>query len=127
MELFTFALLFAVGAYVLKSKDESARIALLGQHLGNYQIEQLMETLSSGYLRALDGDTAERRAQIWQQMSGSELKLCEQFNRFVADFSHVDAADTRVSRLLVPFPYAAQLLPEASFDMRKLLYFTPKA
>ena len=121
MEFFTLALLIAVGAYTLKSKDERTRITLLGSHLGQYQIEQLMETLSDGYIRALGEKTAERREQIWQQMSSSELKLCEQFNRFVADFSRVDDAAARVSKLAVPFPYAARMLPDATFDMRKLL------
>ena len=112
MEFFTLALLIAVGAYTLKSKDERTRITLLGSHLGQYQIEQLMETLSDGYIRALGEKTAERREQIWQQMSSSELKLCEQFNRSVADFSRVDDAAARVSKLAVPFPYAARMLPD---------------
>ena len=54
-------------------------------------------------------------------MTGTEIALCEQFNRFVADFSRVEDADARVSTLAFPLPYAARLLPAATFDMRKLL------
>lgn len=120
MEFFTLAMLIAVGAYSLKSKDERRRIVLLGSHLGKYQIEKLMETLTEGYQRALGESDPERREQIWRQMESSEIKLSEQFNRFVADFSKVEAADARVSKLAFPLPYAARFFPKATFDLRQL-------
>lgn len=121
MEFMTLAMLIAVGAFVLKSKDERARIGVLGSHLGKYQLEKLMETLTAGYLRALGEKTPERQDQVWRQMTGTEISLCEQFNRFVADFSRVAEADARVSTLGFPLPYLAQIFPAATFDMRKLL------
>ena len=121
MEFLTLAMLIAVGAFTLKSKDERRRIALLGSHLGKYQIEKLMENLTEGYMRALGEKDPERREQVWRQMSSSETKLCDQFNRFVADFSKVEEADARVSTLAFPLPYAARLLPAATFDLRKVL------
>ena len=120
MEFFTLAMLIAVGAYALKSKDERGRIALLGSHLGKYQIEKMMETLTEGYLRALGENDAARREQIWRQMNNTEIRLSEQFNRFVADFSKVADTDARVSRLAFPFPYAARLVPNATFDLREV-------
>ena len=120
MEFFTLVMLITVGAYSLKSKDERRRIGLLGSHLGKYQIEKLMETLTEGYQRALGEKDAERREQIWRQMNSSEIKLTEQFNRFVADFSKVEEADARVSKLAFPLPYAARLLPNATFDLRQV-------
>ncbi|NML84893.1 hypothetical protein [Polaromonas sp.] len=121
MEFLTLAMLIAVGAFTLKSRDERRRIALLGSHLGKYQIEKLMENLTEGYMRALGEKDPERREQVWRQMSSSETKLCDQFNRFVADFSKVEEADARVSTLAFPLPYAARLLPAATFDLRKVL------
>ncbi len=121
MEFLTLAMLIAVGAFTLKSKDERKRITVLGSHLGKFQIEKLMETLTEGYLRALGEKEPVRRDQVWHQMTGTEIALCEQFNRFVADFSRVEDADARVSTLAFPLPYAARLLPAATFDMRKLL------
>ena len=121
MEFLTLVMLIAVGAFTLKSKDERRRIALLGSHLGKYQIEKLMESLTEGYMRALGEQDPERRAQVWRQMNGTEIRLCEQFSRFVADFSRVEEADARVSKLAFPLPYAARLLPAATFDLRKLL------
>ncbi len=121
MEFLTLVMLIAVGAFTLKSKDERTRIALLGSHLGKFQIEKLMESLTEGYMRALGEQDPERRAQVWRQMNSPEIRLCEQFNRFAADFSRVDEADARVSKLAFPLPYATRLLPGATFDLRKLL------
>jgi hypothetical protein len=99
MELFILLMLLATGAYTLKSRDQNRRIALLSAHLGKHQIEKLMESLTEGYLRALGEDDPERRAQIWSFLSTAELTLCEQFNRFVAEFARVNEADARVSKL----------------------------
>ncbi len=46
-------LLIAAGTYALKSGYERKRIALLGGHLGQYEIEKLMEGLTEGYMGAL--------------------------------------------------------------------------
>ena len=119
MELFVLALMTATGVYALKSSQQRKRITLLGSHLSQYQIEKLMESLTSGYLRALgEGDTA-RRDQIWQLQESSETQLCEQFNRFVTEFAKVDEAATRVSKIPVALPFADRLFPAATFDLRK--------
>lgn len=121
MELFTLLTLLALGAYILKSRDQKKRIALLGSYLGKYQIEKLMESLTDGYLRALGEADLERRAQIWNMLDSAEVTLCEQFNRFVAEFSSVDAAEVRVSKLALAMPYADQLFPNATFDLQEAL------
>ena len=121
MELLTLLGLIAIGAYTLKLKDQNRRIALLGSYLGKQQIEKLMESLTEGYARALGESDPERRAQIWALLNHSETQLCEQFNRFVADFSSVDTADARVSKLPLAIPYADTLFPGATFDLRKVL------
>jgi hypothetical protein len=121
MEIFTLLTLLALGAYLLKSRDQKKRIALLGSYLGKYQIEKLMESLTDGYLRALGEADLERRAQIWNMLDSAEVTLCEQFNRFVAEFSSVDAAEVRVSKLALAVPYADQLFPGATFDLQEAL------
>lgn len=121
MELFTLLTLLALGAYLLKSRDQKKRIALLGSYLGKYQIEKLMESLTDGYLRALGEADLERSAQIWNMLDSAEVTLCEQFNRFVAEFSSVDAAEVRVSKLALAVPYADQLFPGATFDLQEAL------
>jgi len=121
MELLVLLTLLAVGAYVVKSREQGRRIALLGSYLGKYQIEKLMESLTDGYLRALSEVDPERQAQIWRMLDAAEVTLCEQFNRFVAEFSLVDGAQTRVSRLALAIPWADRLLPDSTFDLRQAL------
>jgi hypothetical protein len=121
MEIFVLAMLIAIVVYVLKARDSSRRIALLGSHLGNYQIEKLMESLTAGYQRALGETDAERRQQIWHLLDSTESKLSEQFNSFAAEFSTVQEQQARVSKLPVSLPFADKLFPAATFDLRKVL------
>jgi hypothetical protein len=121
MELFLLATLVAFAAWKLQARDQGRRIALLGRHLGRYQIENHMETLTQGYLRALGEADPERREQIWNLLGSTEQELCSQFNRLAADFSRADEQETRVSKLPVDVPFAAKVLPQATFDMRQAL------
>jgi len=121
MEILTLVALIAAGAYILKSRDQRQRIALLGSHLGRYQIEKLMESLTSGYLRCLGEDDPERRQQIWSLLDSTEEKLSAQFNSFTAEFARTPEADTRVSKLPVAIPFATKLFPAATFDLRQAL------
>ncbi|WP_298212664.1 hypothetical protein [Acidovorax sp.] len=121
MDILILAILIATGTYLLNAKEQRKRIALLGKHLANYQIEKLMEALTDGYLRALGESTDERRSQIWSLLSTTESQLTEQFSRFAADFAKVDEAHTRVSRLSLPIPFAEKLLPGFTFDVRRAL------
>jgi hypothetical protein len=119
MEFFTLAILIAIGTYVLKAKDQTRRIRLLGSHLGQFKIEKLMETLTDGYLRCLGEEDAQRREQIWGLLAQSEQALSSQFDRFVAGFAQVEEAQARVSRLPIAIPHADRLFPGATFDVRK--------
>ncbi len=121
MEIFTLVMLMAVGIYIVKSKDQRRRIVLLASYLGRYQIEKMMETLTQGYARALGEADAERQQQILGLLSTTELALSEQFNRFSADFSAVDAMDARVSKIGFAIPYADRIFPATTFDLRKAL------
>lgn len=121
MEIFVLSMLISIGFYTLKSRYQNRRIALLGRHLGKHQIEKLMENLTEGYLRALGEADPQRQAQIWNLLVTAEAALCEQFKRFVAEFSGANEADTRVSKLAMAVPYADRLFPGATFDLRKVL------
>jgi hypothetical protein len=118
MDILFLAILLATGTYMLNAKEQRKRIALLGSHLANYQIEKLMEALTEGYLGE---STDERRNQIWSLLSTTESQLTEQFSRFAAEFAKVSEADARVSRLSMAIPFAEKLFPALTFDMRKAL------
>ncbi|MDM0075327.1 hypothetical protein QTH90_13085 [Variovorax sp. J2P1-59] len=119
MESLTLMALIVIGAYMLKSHDQKQRIALLGRHLGNYQIEKLMENLTEGYLRCLGEDDPARREQIWALLDTTEAKLSAQFDSFTTEFSQVAESETRVSKFPVAIPFAHRLFPGATFDLRK--------
>lgn len=121
MDLLLVLALASIGVFLLNARQQRRRIALLGQRLRPYQIERLMETLIQGYLRAMGETDAERRTQVLRMLEGNEAQLCEQFERLAADFRHVPAQQARVSLLPVGLPFALQLFPGASFDMREAL------
>src|SRR4029453_3361746 len=113
--------LVVIAAWMLKSQDQRRRVALLGGYLAKYQIEKHMETLTQGYLRALDAGDPQRSEPIWSMLGSIEQELCSQFKRFAADFSRAAEADTRVSKLPIYIPFAPRLFPGNSFDVREAL------
>lgn len=119
MDFLILAMVVAVGLNFLKSREQRRRIVLLAQHLGNYNIEKSMESLTEGYLRALGEKDLARREQIWNLQASTEAQLIEQFRRFAAEFSRLDEAQTRVSKLPLGLPFADKLFPKATFDVRK--------
>jgi hypothetical protein len=121
MNFFVLSLLAAAVAFFFQRRDEHRRIVLLGTHLGQYQIEKLMETLTEGYMRALGEPNAERQQQIWSMLTTTETALCEQFQRFAADFSRLDAETTRASKLPFSIFYTRRWLPGSTFDFRQAL------
>jgi hypothetical protein len=121
MEFLTLAALLLLAAYLQKTREQKKRIALLGGHLGRYQIETLMENLTQGYLRCLGEDDPARRDQIWKLLDTTEQTLVGQFQRFAADFARVGDAEARVSTLPLALPFADRLFPARSFDMRRAL------
>ncbi len=121
MNFFVVSLLAAAVAYYFQRRDEHRRILLLGMHLGQYQIEKLMETLTEGYMRALGEASAERQQQIWSMLTTTEQALCDQFKRFVADFGRLDADVTRASKLPLSIFYTRSWLPSSTFDFRQAM------
>ena len=125
MDVLVFALLLGGVALFFQRRDERRRIVLLGSHLGQYQIEQFMETLTGGYLRALGETDPARQRQIWNLLSTTEQALCEQFKRFATDVARADAQDCRVSKLPFSIFYTGRLLPDTTLDLRLLLGVIP--
>jgi hypothetical protein len=119
MNFFLLVMLCIAAFLVAKAYCQRQRLTLLAGHLVQFRIEQLMETVTSGYLRALgEADTA-RRGQIFSLLEGSETALSGQFNRFAEEFGKVDGGLTRVSTLAVALPWGERLVPQASFDLRE--------
>lgn len=121
MDILVLALLLGCVAHFFQRRDEHRRISLLARHLGQYQIEKLMETLTEGYMRALGETDLTRQQQIWSMLSSTEAALCEQFKRFATEFARLDAGLTRASKLPLSIFYTGRLFPASTFDFREAL------
>jgi hypothetical protein len=121
MEPLTLLMAVATVAYFINARDQKRRIALLQSYLGQQNIEKLMEDLTQGYMRALGEADLERQGQIWQLLATAEQTLATQFKQLAQAFASVDEAQARVSKLAFSIPFASQLLPATTFDLRKLL------
>jgi len=126
MELLAVTVLALVG-WALRRQDQGRRIALLARHLGPYQIEKHLETLTQGYLRALGESDAQRREQVWGVLQPTEQALVSQFSRFAQEFGQAGAAETRTSTLAFWLPFAQQLFPRAGFDAREVMALHARA
>lgn len=121
MDILLIAISVAIAALVLRRRQERQRITLLAHYLGPFQIEKGMATLSEGYMRALGESDPQRQQQVWDHLRPTELALSEQFSRFALRMASADAAQTRVSTLAWSLPWAQQLFPAATFDLRKAI------
>lgn len=127
MDLFFLVAIIAAAVWMVRHQEQRSRMALLGSHLANYQIEKHLETLTEGYQRALGEEDPHRRDQIWQLLRPTELAISSQVRRLATDFARAAEAETRVSKLPVHVPLAAKLLPGVSFDMRQALALHARA
>ncbi len=119
MDALILVMLVVSGVWFLRAGEQRRRIALLGSFLGKYQIEALMESLTQGYLRALGEDDPARREQILNMLGAAEQSVAQQFGSFAVEFSRLDEAQTRVSKMGVALPFADRLFPKATFDVRE--------
>jgi len=120
MELFLLTLFFG-GIWFFNRREQLLRIHLLASILGQFQVEKLMETVADGYLRALGEKDPERAQQVWNMLDQAEVNLSGQIHAFVDAVAELDAAQTRFSTLPLALPYAVQLFPSATADLRSVL------
>ncbi|HYF16430.1 MAG TPA: hypothetical protein VEA40_01075 [Ramlibacter sp.] len=117
---FSLALAVAVlAAWMIKTKEQGERIALLARLLARYRIEAHIETLTQGYLRALGEADAPRREQVWALLRTAEDEVASQLAQLAADTGSADEQVARVSKLPIYAPFALSLFP--SFDLREAL------
>ncbi len=121
MDPILLVLLAATASYFVNAKQQRQRIALLAEHLQPFQIEKNIEALTQGYLRAMGEKEDERRQQVLALLADNEQQLVGQFSRFTASFQKVAEPMARVSKLPVSLPFATQLMPASTFDMRRAL------
>lgn len=121
MEPLIVVLMALVGLRLLAMREQRARIALLGEHLAHHQIEQLMESVVQGSLRALGESDPERQASIWSMLQASQTELAEQVGALALVFSKVPEPDARISKLPMALPFVTRWWPGICVDARKLI------
>ncbi|MGC4367689.1 hypothetical protein [Hydrogenophaga sp. R2] len=117
MDVSFWILVGAVGAFFYNRYDQARRVLLLRAQLQPYQLEQLMQTLLEGYLRAQGEADEERRRSIWQVMEGHEALLVSQLQRLASDTASLTGPMARVSRLPLLLPGVTAWWPKACFEL----------
>jgi hypothetical protein len=125
MPVFLFALAIGV-IWFMNIRAQHLRIRVLAAVLGQFQVEKLMETVADGYLRALGESDEERSSQVWNMLGQAELTLNGQLQAFVQEFDKVDTVSARFSTLPLGLPFALQIFPGSSADLRALLHIHAK-
>jgi hypothetical protein len=121
MDLIVPLLFFAFGAFVVKNAEQRQRIACLGAILGPLKLEKSMETLATGYMRALGESDPERSGPIWRMLEGTETALQEQLDRLTRDIQTLSPSQARISRWSMAMPLATRLFPDTCFDLRRAI------
>ena len=121
MDLIFVLLPLAVMLVVWRRHDERKRVLLLGSHLKKYRIEQRMEQLTDGYLRAIGESDPARSEPVWQNLTGTEEALQTELQQLASDLQEVWDEHMRVSRWPMGIPRATRFFPQASFDFRTLV------
>lgn len=106
---------------ILRMRSQAQRIMLLGQQLSGLQIEQHMQTLTEGYMRAIHEADPQRQAQIWPTLASTERALASQAQRLATGMGQHDSSRTRIGRWSFDVPYIERWLPAATRDFRALL------
>lgn len=119
MDLLVPLLFFAFGAFFIKNAEQRQRIAWLGAILGPIKIEKNMETLATGYMRALAESDPERSGPIWRMLEGTEATLVQQLDRLAKDAQAMTPSQARISRWSLALPMATRLFPDTTFDLRE--------
>lgn len=121
MDLIIVPALLLAALFFFNRQHQHHRIVWLAGLLRPFDIEKLMEQLSTGYLRALGESDPARSEPIWNNLRGTEQRLSEQMQRLAEQAAGEDASQTRISRWPVAAALAARWLPATTFDLRPLL------
>ena len=121
MDFIALTFLFAFGAFFIKNAEQRQRIGWLSSILGPIQLEKNIETLATGYMRALAESDPERSGPIWRMLESTEATLTRQLDRLSRDIQALSAMRARISQWSMALPMATRLFPNATVDLRALV------
>lgn len=116
-------LMAAVAVWLVsRAQYQRARIAFLGRHLANLQLERHMETLTQGYARAIREEAETRQRQVLETFAQTERAVAVQVQSLADAMQKESAQTTRMGVFAFCVPYVEQVLPAATRDFRELLH-----
>jgi hypothetical protein len=121
MDLVFLPALLLAALFFANRQQQHQRIIWLARLLQPFEIEKLMEQVSTGYLRALGESDAERSEPIWNNLLGAEQRLSTQLGRLAEQVAREDATQARISRWPVAAALAARWLSANTLDLRPLM------
>lgn len=121
MDLVFLPALLLAALFFANRQQQHQRIIWLARLLQPFEIEKLMEQVSTGYLRALGESDAERSEPIWNNLLGAEQRLSTQLGRLAEQVAREDATQARISRWPVASALAARWLSANTLDLRPLM------
>lgn len=122
MDIAALTLLMVVVAWhALRVRYQRARIALLGRHLANLNLERHMETLTQGYTRAIHEASESRQLQVLETFSQTERAVAANVKSLADSMRKESPQATRMGTFPFCVPYVERVLPAATRDFRDLL------
>lgn len=120
MDIAITLLIVAIAWQAVRIRYQRGRIALLGGHLANLQLERHMETLTQGYLRAIHEQDESRQLQVLDTFASTEQAVAAQAKTLADSMQKESPQATAMSTLPFCVPYA-ELFVSGTRDFRALL------
>lgn len=121
MDITVILLTVIVAWLMLRTHYQRTRIAVLGRHLSNLQLERHMETLTQGYARAIHEDTESRQLQVLDTFAQTERAVAAQTQTLANAMQKETMQAASMGSLSFCVPYIERFLPAMTRDFRKLL------
>ena len=107
---------------VLRMRYQRMRIALLGRHLAQLQLERHMETLTQGYTRAIHEQTDSRQLQVLETYAPTERAVAAQVQSLAKAVHDENPQAVRMGAYPFCVPYAERFMPAGALrDFSALL------
>lgn len=122
MDVVLILLVMAIAWHLLRAKYQRERIGLLASHLTNMNLERHLETLTTGYSRAIHEDSASRQRQVFETFAQAEQAVATNVRTLAESFQKEAAADTAMTTFAFCAPYPQRYVPAMALrDFRALL------
>ncbi len=122
MDFVLLLIMLMVAWHAARVRYQRMRIALLGSHLSQLQLERHMETLTQGYTRAIHEQSESRQLQVLETYHQTERAVAAQVLTLTRSMQKEAEQATRLGTYPFCVPYAERFVPASMMrDFRALL------